>query len=91
MSIRKISFLAMNSVHLVCCGSIGDMLYFVNCLSSHCWISLILQKRELLLQTLHFTALLIEHSFSRHLYNSVEHLIQLLEASDMQVTPSGPG
>ncbi|XP_043204561.1 E3 ubiquitin-protein ligase HUWE1-like, partial [Amphibalanus amphitrite] len=42
-------------------------------------------KRELLLQTLHFTALLIEHSFSRHLYNSVEHLIQLLEASDMQV------
>ena len=45
----------------------------------------VFQKRELLLQTLHFTALLIEHSFSRHLYNSVEHLIQLLEASDMQV------
>ena len=48
-------------------------------------VTSLFQKRELLLQTLHFTALLIEHSFSRHLYNSVEHLIQLLEASDMQV------
>lgn len=32
-----------------------------------------------------FTALLIEHSFSRHLYNSIEHLITLLSSSDMTI------
>lgn len=34
---------------------------------------------------LHFTTLLIEHSFSRHLYNSMEHLVSLLSSSDMQI------
>lgn len=32
-----------------------------------------------------FTALLIEHSFSRHLYNSIEHLITLLSSTDMTI------
>ncbi|XP_076304373.1 LOW QUALITY PROTEIN: HECT, UBA and WWE domain containing E3 ubiquitin protein ligase 1 [Tachypleus tridentatus] len=43
------------------------------------------KNKALLLQILQFTALLIEHSFSRHLYNSVEHLTTLLSSSDMQV------
>lgn len=43
------------------------------------------KHKELLLQTLQFTALLIEHSFSRHFYNSMEHLTTLLSSSDMQV------
>ncbi|UYV80320.1 HUWE1 [Cordylochernes scorpioides] len=42
-------------------------------------------RKELLLEVLHFTALLIEHSFSRHFYNSMEHLTSLLGSSDMQV------
>lgn len=33
---------------------------------------------------LFFAALLIEHSFSRHLYNSMEHLTRLLASSDMR-------
>ncbi|XP_028966633.1 E3 ubiquitin-protein ligase HUWE1 [Galendromus occidentalis] len=41
-------------------------------------------RRKLLLAILQFTALLIEHSFSRHLYNSMEYLTQLLSSSDMQ-------
>ncbi|XP_059469591.1 E3 ubiquitin-protein ligase HUWE1 isoform X4 [Neocloeon triangulifer] len=44
------------------------------------------QLKDLLLCVLHFTTLLIEHSFSRHLYNSMEHLITLLSSSDMNVT-----
>lgn len=43
------------------------------------------KQKELLLQILQFTALLIEHSFSRHFYNSMEHLTTLLSSSDMQV------
>jgi uncharacterized membrane protein YqhA len=43
------------------------------------------QAKELLLWVLHFTTLLIEHSFSRHLYNSMEHLITLLSSCDMNV------
>ncbi|CAN8001289.1 unnamed protein product [Ixodes hexagonus] len=43
------------------------------------------QEKELLLLILQFTALLIEHSFSRHLYNSMEHLTALLSSSDMLV------
>ena len=43
------------------------------------------QDKELLLQVLQFTALLIEHSFTRHLYNSMEHLTTLLASSDMTV------
>ena len=41
--------------------------------------------KELLLWTLHFTTLLIEHSFSRHLYSSMEHLTTLLSSSDLDV------
>ncbi|XP_054168845.1 E3 ubiquitin-protein ligase HUWE1-like isoform X3 [Oppia nitens] len=42
-------------------------------------------KKELLMNIIMFTALLIEHSFSRHLYNSMEHLITLLSSRDMQI------
>ncbi|KAF5283384.1 hypothetical protein FQA39_LY04760 [Lamprigera yunnana] len=42
-------------------------------------------EKKLLLWCLHFTTLLIEHSFSRHLYNSMEHLLALLSSSDMNV------
>lgn len=40
---------------------------------------------RLLLGVLHFTTLLIEHSFSRHLYNSVEHLTTLLASANMEI------
>ncbi|KAL7301215.1 hypothetical protein TKK_0006181 [Trichogramma kaykai] len=43
------------------------------------------EAKDLLLWVLHFTTLLIEHSFSRHLYNSMEHLVTLLSSCDMQV------
>ncbi|XP_028923932.1 E3 ubiquitin-protein ligase HUWE1 isoform X2 [Ornithorhynchus anatinus] len=43
------------------------------------------QLKSLLLAVLNFTALLIEYSFSRHLYSSIEHLTTLLASSDMQV------
>lgn len=42
-------------------------------------------ERILLLEVLQFTALLIEHSFTRHLYNSTEHLNTLLISSDLNV------
>ncbi|XP_056665905.1 E3 ubiquitin-protein ligase HUWE1-like [Monodelphis domestica] len=42
------------------------------------------QLKLLLLGVLNFTALLIEYSFSRHLYSSIEHLTTLLASSDMQ-------
>ena len=48
-------------------------------------LTVFLQLKRLLLQVLHFTALLIEHSFSRHLYNSMEHLTSLLASCDMTV------
>jgi len=41
--------------------------------------------KELVLWTLHFTTLLIEHSFSRHLYSSMEHLSLLLSSFDLDV------
>ena len=43
------------------------------------------QLKELVLWTLHFTTLLIEHSFSRHLYSSMEHLTTLLSSSDLDI------
>lgn len=43
------------------------------------------KDRQLLLVVLQFSALLIEHSFTRHLYNSMEHLTTLLSSSDMTV------
>ncbi|WAR27034.1 HUWE1-like protein [Mya arenaria] len=43
------------------------------------------ELKTLLLQVLSFTSMLIEHSFSRHLYNSMEHLTSLLTSCDMTV------
>ncbi|XP_044765781.1 E3 ubiquitin-protein ligase HUWE1 isoform X3 [Coccinella septempunctata] len=43
------------------------------------------EDRNLLLWILHFSTLLIEHSFSRHLYNSMGHLLALLQANDMSI------
>lgn len=43
------------------------------------------EKCKLLLAVLNFTTLLIEHSFSRHLYNSVEHLTTLLSSTNMEI------
>ena len=42
-------------------------------------------NKELLLATLHFSSLLIEHSFTRHLYSSTEHLTLLLLSCDMSI------
>ncbi|KAG0720221.1 E3 ubiquitin-protein ligase HUWE1 [Chionoecetes opilio] len=41
--------------------------------------------QELVVWVLHFTTLLVEHSFSRHLYSSVEHLICLLSSTSMTI------
>lgn len=46
------------------------------------------KRKELLMHIISFTALLIEHSFSRHLYSSMDHLITLLSSSDMQIVLS---
>lgn len=46
------------------------------------------KHKELLMNILSFTALLIEHSFSRHLYSSMDHLVTLLSSSDMQIVLS---
>ena len=43
------------------------------------------EDRLLLLEVLQFTALLIEHSFTRHLYNSTEYLNTLLISSDLNI------
>jgi hypothetical protein len=43
------------------------------------------RDRLLLLAVLQFSSLLIEHSFTRHLYSSMEHLTLLLSSSDMTV------
>ncbi|XP_029040981.2 LOW QUALITY PROTEIN: E3 ubiquitin-protein ligase HUWE1 [Osmia bicornis bicornis] len=43
------------------------------------------EAKELLLWVLHLTTLVIEHSYSRHLYNSMEHLVTLLSSCDMHV------
>ena len=42
-------------------------------------------SKALVLQVLQFTALLIEHSFTRQLYSSMEHLTNLLSSSDMTI------
>ncbi|CAL1528834.1 unnamed protein product [Lymnaea stagnalis] len=49
----------------------------------HCDLQGSEQLKKLLLEILRFTALLIEHSFSRHLYNSMDHLTTLLTSCDM--------
>ncbi|RNA17883.1 E3 ubiquitin- ligase HUWE1-like, partial [Brachionus plicatilis] len=50
-----------------------------------CDLSENVKLKTLLLAVLQFTALLIEHSYSRHLYNSIEHLTTLLESTDFLV------
>ncbi|CAF4269438.1 unnamed protein product, partial [Rotaria sp. Silwood2] len=47
------------------------------CIQSGIWM--------LNLDILHFTTLLIEHSYSRHIYNSIEYLIILLQSSDLNI------
>ncbi|CAO1370647.1 unnamed protein product [Diamesa hyperborea] len=51
----------------------------------HCDAPSFDKGRKLLLLVLNFTTLLIEHSFSRHLYNSVEYLTQLLLSTDLEI------
>lgn len=51
----------------------------------HCDYAYKPEDRNLLLWILHFSTLLIEHSFSRHLYNSMDHLLNLLFAKDMAI------
>lgn len=59
---------------------------YLTCVCVHIYIIInFIQAKELLLWVLHFTTLLIEHSFSRHLYNSMEHLVTLLSSCDMHV------
>jgi E3 ubiquitin-protein ligase HUWE1 len=43
------------------------------------------QLKECTLHVLRFTTMLVEHSFSRHLYNSIEHLINLLISIDLEL------
>ena len=45
----------------------------------------ILQLKDLVYYVLSFTALLMEHAYARHLYSSIEHLTNLLAASDMDI------
>ncbi|CAF4723112.1 unnamed protein product, partial [Rotaria sp. Silwood2] len=47
------------------------------CIQSGTWM--------LNLDVLHFTTLLIEHSYSRYIYNSIEYLIILLQSSDLNI------
>ncbi|CAF5084015.1 unnamed protein product, partial [Rotaria sp. Silwood1] len=43
------------------------------------------ELKLLIVDILHFTTLLIEHSYSRHIYNSIEYLIILLQSSDLNI------
>lgn len=43
------------------------------------------KDKDLLINIILFTSLLIEHSFSKHVYSSMEHLTTLLASSDMQI------
>jgi len=43
------------------------------------------KDKNLLINIIVFTSLLIEHSFSKHVYSSMEHLTTLLASSDMQI------
>ncbi|XP_047736696.1 E3 ubiquitin-protein ligase HUWE1 isoform X2 [Hyalella azteca] len=51
----------------------------------HCDLPENAQEQKLVVWLLHFTTLLVEHSFSRHLYSSVDHLNSLLASSSMRV------
>lgn len=43
------------------------------------------KDKDLLINIIIFTSLLIEHSFSKHVYSSMEHLTTLLASSDLQI------
>ncbi|KAI0983462.1 hypothetical protein GJ496_002586 [Pomphorhynchus laevis] len=43
------------------------------------------ERKRLLLAILDFTASLLDHSYSRYMYNSVDHLTKLLQSSDIQI------
>jgi len=63
-----------------CCKSDTDSQWMLACdMSGH------EADKHLLLTVLQFTALLVEQSFSRHLYSSMDHLTTLLSSSDMTV------
>ncbi|QQP39181.1 E3 ubiquitin protein ligase URE-B1 variant, partial [Caligus rogercresseyi] len=74
-------------LHWIDVLDLADRVLERSCVSSR-W-SLVVDSdsglKELVLWTLHFTTLLIEHSFSRHLYSSMEHLTALLSSSDLDV------
>jgi E3 ubiquitin-protein ligase HUWE1 len=43
------------------------------------------KTKELVVSVLKFSALLIEHSYARHVYNSMESLVTLLGSTDMDI------
>lgn len=54
----------------------------------HCDTVFKQDELQILKHILGFTTLLIEHSFSRHLYNSIEHLTTLLQSVNMEIVLS---
>lgn len=54
----------------------------------HCDTVFKTDELQILKHILGFTTLLIEHSFSRHLYNSIEHLTTLLQSVNMEIVLS---
>ena len=62
-----------------CCKTDGNEWALACDLSGH------EKDKELLLAVLQFTALLVEQSFTRHLYSSMDHMTTLLSSSDMTV------
>lgn len=54
----------------------------------YCDVKYQYHEKCLLLCVLDFTTLLIEHSFSRHLYNSVDYLITLMSSDQMPIVIS---
>ena len=46
---------------------------------------LCIQVKKLIVSVINFTAVLIEHSYARHIYNSTEHLCTLLGSPDLDV------
>ncbi|CAF4209002.1 unnamed protein product, partial [Adineta steineri] len=67
-----------------------DLILEEACIKSGTWM-LNCDKPEntelkiLVLDILRFTALLVEHTYSRHLYNSIEYLTMLLQSSDVNI------
>ena len=49
------------------------------------FVPLHIQVKKLIVSVINFTAVLIEHSYARHIYNSTEHLCTLLGSPDLDV------